>query len=109
MSTNTIYKGSAPTIVLNVKVDLTDWNCLLTIDSGCSNPFVKKADSIEFDGERTKLSFWLSQAETFQLKKGAHQIQLRAVKGDDAIASNLVEIRVVDPLLKRVIDDGTSN
>lgn len=99
----TIYKGSSPTIALNVEADLTDWTCLLTIESGVGNAFVKAADEIEWDGEKSRISFWLSQTETLQLSKGTHRIQLRAVNGDEAVASNLVDVQIVDPVLKKVV------
>lgn len=89
-----MYRGTTPTIILNVKNEDFDLSlvsaCHVTMKS--ESGYVKEIfDNIIIDDENHRLMFTMSQEDTLQFFAGKVMIQIRVKLNNDAvIASNIV-------------------
>lgn len=100
-----ITRGTTPTVEVDVDTDLTDYTCYLAIGKAKQAKVTSSNCTMELDGDSTKLAFKLTQDETLSLAKGQTKIQLRAIKDDDAIATEMLDIEVLDIVQDGVIED----
>lgn len=96
-----ITRGTTPTIELENDNDLTGYTCYLAIGKPKKPNLVKTKTGVQGEDGKTVVEFRLEQADTLSLKPGSAQMQLRAIKDNDAIASEIIDIEVLD-----VIQDG---
>lgn len=102
-----ITRGTTPTVSIEVDADLTDFTCELSIGKYGKPYFTVDNESMTLsvsEGTST-CSFKLTQAQTLKCKAGKTLMQMRAIKNDDAIATNAVEIEVLDAIEQSVIED----
>lgn len=85
-----MYRGTTPTNVFTVDVDLTDAEVLyVTYKQGSRVAFEKSKSGVIVEADR--LTVTLSQIETLSLSPGDVDIQIRARFGNgSAIASNVI-------------------
>lgn len=101
-----ITRGTTPRIEIEVDVDLTDYTSYLSI--GKVGEELLTIDTTQHEaGEEGKsvLRFDLTQQQTLSLPKGSMKMQVRAIKNDDAIATDLMELKVLDVIKDGVIVD----
>lgn len=98
-----IRRGTTPTVKVTVGMDLTGYACYLSVGAD-------KFDKVTLDNSQmqmsvdegsTVLDFTFTQKQTLSLTKGQSRMQLRLVKGDVALASEMTEINVTE-----IIKDG---
>lgn len=101
-----ITRGTTPQVTCNVAgADLTQFTCYVSIGE-TNRPEVTVSDvTVEWDGEKSALTFNLTQEETLSLHEGASKVQLRAVKDGHAVASGEVGIKVMPIILNGEIND----
>lgn len=106
--TPTIYRGTTPTVICTVEMDLTDYSCYLSIGAKANKPWFT-ADNRQMtlvvdtsgDVPVSTLSFTLTQQQTLSCKDGSAYIQLRIIKDDVALATDWGEL-----LIGGIIEDG---
>ena len=98
-------RGTTPTITLTVDADISDWTIYATFQSG--------ANEITLDNERLTVSYTqdkttvlctLTQEETLKLN-GVCEVQIRAIKGGTAIATDIQTVDVGRIILEGVINE----
>lgn len=101
-----ITRGTTPTIELEVDADLTDFECVLSI----GKPRRERVAAVNPQKESTEhgmlLSFRLTQEQTLCLSEGSQYMQLRGISGDDAIATEMINVMVREIIRNELIDDG---
>lgn len=100
-----MIRGTTPTVVLklnNTDINLTELkNIYITIRQGEDTILTKKSGEVGLLVEDNTIELYLSQKETLNLRPGVAQIQLRGIThGDEAFATNIVEVKVKDILLE---------
>ena len=101
----TITRGTTPTIEFNINAHLGDYECILAFGKARNPIFtVTEAKKVTTIG-KTTLTYNLTQEQTLMLKKGTTYMQVRAVRGNDAVATEFVEVTVEDVILDGVIHD----
>lgn len=108
MTTNTIYRGTTPTVTCTVGMDLTDYSCYMALGPKAGKPyFVADNEQMEFSvdtsGEApvSTLAYTLTQEQTLKCKGGKCFVQLRVIKDAVALATDWGELTVGD-----IIEDG---
>ena len=103
-----IYRGTTPTIMCSVEMDLTDYSCYLSVGPKARKPFftvdnTQMAFDVDDSGEEpvSTLAYTLTQPQTLACKAGKSYVQLRVVKDGVALATDWGELEVGD-----VIQDG---
>lgn len=95
-------RGTTPTITLTVGADIADWTLYVSFDNnGTVTTFEDDRLTKTLDGARTVIDITLTQEETLAFKVGSAEVQIRAIKDDVAIATNIQKIDVA-----RIIKDG---
>ena len=93
-------RGSTPTNVFNVNVDLTGAKIYITYKQG--NKIVVEKTGADIQVEQNKLTTRLSQEDTLKFTPGAVRVQIRYVRPDGAAdASNIIETRA-----EEILKDG---
>lgn len=93
-------RGSTPTNIFNVNIDLRGATLYITYKQG-GQIIVEKTGSDIFVTETT-LTVKLTQEETLRFKSGSVRIQIRYVRQDgSADASNIIETRA-----EEILKDG---
>ena len=104
MSLPTITRGTTPAVTVVVPMDLTEFSCYLSIGKKARTPWFT-ADNTQMEaayGENeSTLIFTFTQEQTLMCKPGEAYIQLRVIKDDLAIASDMAKITIAD-----IIKDG---
>lgn len=94
-------RGTTPTYTLTVDTDLTGWTCYVALRSA-GRRLDLGMDRLEVvGGEQSTVGFELTQAETLGFRPGRCEVQLRAAKGDAAIATDIAQLEV-----GRILRDG---
>lgn len=102
-----LTRGTTPTVNIEVEADLTDYTCELSIGKYGKPYFTADNQQMSFslsDG-KSNCAFKLTQQQMLACKTGECLMQMRAVKDDTAIATEVVEIEVLDVIEQSVIDD----
>lgn len=99
-----MIRGTTPTITLEVDTDLSEWTVYVTMKGAggaveLTNPRLEFAD----EGEAHLIMLALTQQETLRLRPGACEVQIRAVKDDVAVATNIAKLDVGRILKEGVI------
>ena len=95
-----LRRGSTPTNVFNVNIDLTGAKIYITYKQG-SKIIVEKTGA-DIQVEQNRLTTRLTQEETLRFAPGPARIQIRYVKPDGfADASNIIETRA-----EEILKDG---
>ena len=90
-----MYRGTTPTITVEVDVDLTKASyVVMTIEDFSKNEVSVDSESGMLEITPTSVSGKFTQAQTLSLGKGSAKAQIRAI----AIASNVVSLRIEDIL-----------
>jgi len=93
-------RGSTPTNVFNVNVDLRNATIYITYKQNNKIIVEKTGDDIQV--EQNRLTTSLTQAETLQFSAGPVRIQIRYVRADGfADASNIIDTRA-----EEILKDG---
>ena len=91
-------RGSTPTNVFNVNIDLTGATIYITYKQGSKIIVEKTGTAIQV--EQNRLTTSLTQEETLRFAPGPVKVQIRYVRPDGfADASNIIETRA-DEILK---------
>lgn len=105
-------RGTTPTIPLTVDVDISDgWTIYATFRSGSHEvEFTNDRMTIELEPEteteqaKTLINVTLTQEETLAMH-GSAEVQIRAIKDGDAIATDVQRVDVGRILKEGVIDE----
>lgn len=103
-----IFRGTTPTIIATVEMDLTGYTCYLAIGKKANQATVVVSNdqmSIEVDEGVSILAFTLTQEQTLSLPAGDLQMQLRITDRGVALASEWVGISVGAIIQDGVIED----
>lgn len=101
-----IKRGTTPTIPLTVDTDLTGWTVHVTFKCDKSQITLDNSRlTIEPGEESTAIDVTLTQQETLALGVGDAEIEVRAIKDDIAIATDIKKINVSRILEEGVIDE----
>ena len=93
-------RGSTPTNVFNVNVDLRDAKIYITYKQ--NNKIIVEKSGSDIQVERNKLTTRLTQAETLRFSVGPVRIQIRYVRPNGSSdASNIIETRA-----EEILKDG---
>lgn len=93
-------RGSTPTNVFNVNVDLREAKVYITYKQ--NNKIVVEKSGSDIQVERNKLTTRLTQAETLKFSVGTVRIQIRYIlPNGSSDASNIIETRV-----EEILKDG---
>lgn len=95
-------RGTTPTIIITAGCDLADMKSIyITLKQG-NVELTKSTDELAVRGN--KIHVFLSQIETLLFKKGAVQVQMRAVTRDGtAVASGIKTLQAGEILKEGVI------
>lgn len=101
-----MIRGTTPTIRLKAKFDLRGWNNYVTLKQGLVEYTFENDDvEIEFEDGYSIVSFMLTQEQTLSFNENNKvEIQLRAAKGNSAIASKVATVDVDRILMGGIID-----
>ena len=93
-------RGSTPTNVFNVNIDLTDAKIYITYKQ--DSKIVVEKTGADIQVEPNRLTTRLTQAETLKFAPGPVRVQIRYVRADgSADASNIIETRA-----EEILKDG---
>lgn len=98
-------RGTTPTYELVVEdADISSWSVIVTLKAAhrridLSGERLTVEASTEEGAEQTVITFSLTQNETLSLREGKCEVQVRAVKGAQAVATDIGEIEVLPILL----------
>ena len=98
-------RGTTPTCTLTVDMDLTGWTCYVTLKGAGKKLDLEGGRLAVTAGESSTVSFTLTQKETLAFKAGKCEVQLRAVNGGAAVASDIATM-TVEPILRDGVLDG---
>ena len=99
------YRGTTPTIQLNVSADLRDATALwLTVEDDYGHAFTVTKTRLTVT--ETTVSAKLTQAETLSLVAGGVKIQLRALLSGSAAATDILGAELGNILREGAIVDG---
>ena len=100
-----IRQGTTPMQLFIFPVDPTQLNEIeVTYEQQGQILFVRTKNDFTFD-ENNRGYFYLTQEETFQLKKNTKvQVQLRALKNDHAVATTIWDVPVKESLNKDILE-----
>ena len=95
-----MYRGTTPTITIEVDVDLTGASyVVMTLEDFSKNEVSVDNRSGMLEITPTSVSGKFTQAQTLSLGKGSAKAQIRAIDAaGNAIASNVVSLRIEDIL-----------
>ena len=100
-------QGTTPPYALTVEGwDLTDKTVFVTLEDQCHHQVTKTGEAltVAFSEGDSTIAFRMTQEETFRLKTGRIEVQVRFIDADGiANATNTVEIRNLKALLQKVI------
>lgn len=102
-----ITRGTTPQVTCNVSgIDLTRFSCYVSIGSNNRPRATVSGDAVNviYDGSDSTVTFTLTQAQTLALREGTTNVQLRAVKDGQAIASGEAKCEVLPVILDGEID-----
>ena len=95
-------RGTTPVITLTVDADIADWTTYVSFNNGNAvTTFEDDRLTKTQDGIQTIIELTLTQEETLAFNVGSVEVQIRAIKDDVAIATNIVGMDV-----SRIIRDG---
>ena len=98
-------RGTTPVITLTVDADIADWTTYVSFNNGNTvTTFEDDRLTKTQDGIQTIIELTLTQEETLAFNVGSVEVQIRAIKDDVAIATNIVGMDV-----SRIIRDGVIN
>ena len=104
----TVYRGTTPTVICTVDMDLTDYSCYMAFGTKAGKPYfvvdnTQMDFSVDTSGETpvSTLEYTLTQEQTLKCKAGKTYVQLRVIKNDTALATQWGELVIGD-----VIEDG---
>ena len=98
-------RGTTPQSVLRCKgVDLSGWDVFVTFEQGAHELTVTDVD-VEVVEWGSIVRFTLTQEDTLGFREGTGKVQVRAVRGREAIASRKSYVDVAGVLLDGVIGD----
>ena len=106
--THDIFRGTTPTIIATVEMDLTGYTCYLAIGKKPNQAKTVASNDqmvINVEGEASTLAFTLTQEQTLALPEGDLKMQLRLIDNDVALASEWVDISVGPIIQDGVIED----
>lgn len=101
-----ITRGTTPRIDIAVDADLTDYTCYLSIGRvGYEYVSAQTTECEVLDDGTSLLHFDLTQDQTLSIPSGSHKMQVRSIKENDAIATELISLKVLDVIKDGVIED----
>lgn len=103
-----ITRGTTPSVTVRVPMDLTDYTCYLSFGEE-RKPWITADNSqmeAEYGQEESVLVFTLTQKQTLALKSASALVQLRLIKDDVALATNMAMVDVGDIIQGGVIEDA---
>jgi len=103
-----IFRGTTPTIIATVEMDLTGYTCYLAIGRKANQAKVIASNNqmtITVDEGVSTLTFTLTQEQTLSLSEGKAYMQIRLIDMGVALASEWVEISVGPIIQDGVIED----
>lgn len=102
-----MMQGTTPPYVLTVTGwDLTDKTVFVTLEGKDHNQVTKTGDdlTITYSDNNSIIAFRLTQNETFALKVGEVEVQVRFIDADGiANGTNIVKVQNLRVLLQKVI------
>ena len=99
-------RGTTPVITLSVDMDITEYTVFVALKSRNHSLILDDSRiSKDFQDGKTVIVFALSQAETLDFSPGECKVQIRAVKGQTAIATDIGMLEI-DPILQQGIIHG---
>ena len=102
----TITRGTTPTIEFKISANLIDYDCYLSFGKARNPVFTLTEAKKVLASGKTTLTYKLTQDQTLALKRGQTSMQVRAIKGNDAVATEMVEVSVDDIILDgEIVDD----
>lgn len=102
-----ITRGTTPTIEVVVEADLTDFTCDLSIGRYGKPFFTADNEQMTFTyaDDVSTCAFRLTQEQTLACKPGETFMQIRAIKDNDAIATEPIAIEVLNVIEQSIIED----
>ena len=103
-----IFRGTTPTIIATVDMDLTGYTCYLAIGKKANSAQVVVSNdqmTLDIEDGKSILAFTLTQEQTLSLPAGDLQMQLRLTDRGTALASEWVGISVGAIIQNGVIED----
>ena len=95
-------RGTTPTITLTVGAEIADWTMYVSFSNGSAiTTFEDDRLTKIANGGQTIIEVTLTQEETLAFSVGKAEVQIRAIKDDVAIATNIQSIDVA-----RIIKEG---
>ena len=94
-----IYRGTTPNVKCATSYDLTDYKIYFSIGPKPLKKWLAVDPdniNIERKGNRTYLSFQLTQEQTLSCKAGKAFAQIRAIKDEYAVASEMIPLEIKD-------------
>jgi hypothetical protein len=104
-------RGTTPTIPLVVKADISDWTRFVTFLNGDDKwadvllDLGNDRQTATLEDGKTTIGVTLTQEETLSFEPGIVYVQVRAVKGATAVATESKPIEVEDVLREGVISE----
>ena len=99
-------RGTTPTITLTVDADIADWTVYVSFNNG--NTVTTLEDdrlTKTVNSGQTFIDITLTQEETLAFTVGKVEVQIRAIKDDVAIATNIMGMDVDRIILDGEIDE----
>ena len=104
-----ITRGTTPVVVVTAPMDLTGYTCYLSIGKVTGEPYVTidntQMIAAEY-GPESKLTFELTQEQTLDCSAGDAYVQVRLIDNDNAMATTMGKIDILDLILDGVIVDA---
>lgn len=104
-----IYRGTTPTITCTVTddagdaIDLTGYTVYFSIGKASNPQLTVTNDQMEISANVVNVT--LTQAQTLALSKGETLMQLRAIDGTTAIATETASLTIAPIIYDEVIED----
>lgn len=99
-------RGTTPVITLTVDADIADWTMYVSFRNN-ENIVTFEDDRLTktAQSEQTTIEITLTQEETLAFSVGTADVQIRAIKDDVAIATNIKKIDIAPIIKDGVIDE----
>ena len=99
-------RGTTPIITLTVDADIADWTVYVSFNNGNTvTTFEDDRLTKTVNSGQTFIDITLTQEETLAFTVGKVEVQIRAIKDDVAIATNIMGMDVDRILKDGVIDE----
>ena len=99
-------RGTTPIITLTVNADISDWTMYVSFrNNGKTVTFEDDRLTKTASSGQTTIYITLTQEETLAFNVGTADVQIRAIKDDVAIATNIKKIDITPIILEGEIDE----